>query len=562
MNNLGIRKKIVLMFLGICSLFGISLIIILLFTMNQANETKILKDEVSRRATILKERGDLFQAQVSGLQGYLLSQDKKQLEKYHEAGQQLAATREQVTKDKHLSGEIKETVLMGKEWTAIINEKVIPLTEDGNWEEASNVALENSELVETALQNFAMFATKEDQKRDKLIANLERTSDFIQYIVFLSLIACTLLSIVLALWFSNKLVKPIHEMNDKLKELASQDGDLTARLTIRRNDELGDIATSFNHMLDNLQHIIGRVQTVSEEVREASLQVTAGMNSSMNETTHIQQTMGALESNIIAQVSSIEESSTAMDDMTTGVQRIAESASTVASLAGTTSEKADIGNNVIEKSILQMTTIHEAVNETSQVIGRLITHTEHIDTALQSISHIAEQTNLLALNASIEAARAGEQGRGFAVVADEVRKLAEQSKEAATDINQLLRHIQDETKTANVMMTKGQSESAEGIVIIREAGSSFTTITEHVHNVSTQIQEVSATAEEMAASAEEMNTSLNNISFISTEVAAETTKTSHSAEGQVTMMKDMSVMATKMKNVIEELNTLVSHFKI
>ncbi|CAM4050459.1 chemotaxis protein [Bacillus manliponensis] len=562
MNNLGIRKKLVLMFSGICSLFGISLVIILLFTMNQANETKILKDEVSRRATILKERGDLFQAQVSGLQGYLLSQDKKQLEKFNQAGEQLAATREQVTKDKHLSGEIKETVLMGKEWRAIIDEKVIPLTEEGNWEEASKIALENSELVETALQNFAMFAKNEDKKRDTLIASLEQTSDIIQYAVFLSLVICSMLSIVLALSFSNKLVKPIHEMNDKLKELASQEGDLTARLTIHSKDELGDIATSFNHMLDNLQHIIGRVQTVSEEVREASLQVAAGMNSSMNETTYIQQTMGALESNIIAQVSSIEESSTAMDDMTTGVQRIAESASTVASLAGTTSEKADIGNKVIEKSISQMTAIHEAVNETSQVVDRLITHTEHIDTALQSISHIAEQTNLLALNASIEAARAGEQGRGFAVVADEVRKLAEQSKEAATDINQLLRHIQDETKTANVMMTKGQSESAEGIAIIREAGSSFTTITEHVHNVSTQIQEVSATAEEMAASAEEMNTSLNNISFISNEVAAETTKTSHSAEGQVTMMKDMSVMATKMKNVIEELNTLVSHFKI
>ncbi|WP_240322207.1 methyl-accepting chemotaxis protein, partial [Serratia marcescens] len=70
-------------------------------------------------------------------------------------------------------------------------------------------------------------------------------------------------------------------------------------------------------------------------------------------------------------------------------------------------------------SITQMTTIHDAVNATSQVVERLITHTEHIDTAVQSISNIAEQTNLLALNASIEAARAGEQGKGFAVVADE-----------------------------------------------------------------------------------------------------------------------------------------------
>ena len=76
-----------------------------------------------------------------------------------------------------------------------------------------------------------------------------------------------------------------------------------------------------------------------------------------------------------------------------------------------------------------MTTIHDAVNATSEVVERLITHTKYIDTAVQSISNIAEQTNLLALNASIEAARAGEQGKGFAVVADEVRKLAEHPKQ-------------------------------------------------------------------------------------------------------------------------------------
>lgn len=93
-----------------------------------------------------------------------------------------------------------------------------------------------------------------------------------------------------------------------------------------------------------------------------------------------------------------------------------------------------------------MHTINEAVNATSQVVERLITHTNHIDTALQSISNIAEQTNLLALNASIEAARAGEHGKGFAVVADEVRKLAEQSQLAATDINHLLHRIQEDTK--------------------------------------------------------------------------------------------------------------------
>ena len=213
------------------------------------------------------------------------------------------------------------------------------------------------------------------------------------------------------------------------------------------------------------------------------------------------------------------------------------------------------------KSITQMHTINEAVNATSQVVERLITHTNHIDTALQSISNIAEQTNLLALNASIEAARAGEHGKGFAVVADEVRKLAEQSQLAATDINHLLHQIQADTKIANDMMTQGQAEASEGITVIRTAGSSFSEIVNHINKVSTQMQEMSATAEEMAASSEEMNAALNNIASISNEVAAETSQTAHSAGDQVNKMSIVANKSSEMKTIVQELEVLVSHFK-
>ena len=161
----------------------------------------------------------------------------------------------------------------------------------------------------------------------------------------------------------------------------------------------------------------------------------------------------------------------------------------------------------------------------------------------------------------LRAARAGEHGKGFAVVADEVRKLAEQSKTAATDINQLLHQIQNDTETASSMMSQGRSEAFEGINVIREAGTSFTTIVEQVNKVSTQMQDISATAEEMAASAEEMNASLNNIASISTEVSSETAATAQSAEQKVIVMNEMTVTARKMKQTVEELDRLVSHFK-
>ena len=307
-------------------------------------------------------------------------------------------------------------------------------------------------------------ANEQAKLREQSIEKIDQSSLLIEYIVFLSLVICIIVALILAWWFSGKLVKPIQQIDTKLKELASQEGDLTARLQVNSNDEIGAIATSFNNMLENLQHIINRVQKTSVEVQNASENMLEKTNTSRDATIKVQSSMSNLNSSIQSQTSSMEESSTAMDDMAMSVQRIAESASSVAELAVATSEHANDGSTVIQKSISQMTTIHEAVNATSEVVERLITHTKYIDTAVQSISNIAEQTNLLALNASIEAARAGEQGKGFAVVADEVRKLAEQSKTAATDINQLLHQIQNDTETASSMMSQGRSEAFEGIM--------------------------------------------------------------------------------------------------
>lgn len=561
MKYVSIRKKLLFTLLSISSLFSIALIVILSFAMSQASEIETLKNDVSKRATILKERGDWFQAQVAGLQEYLLSHDQKGLDKFNREGKKLADTREKVTSDKKLPEGMKEAILMGGKWRSVIDNEVLPLAREGKWDEASKIALAQTDYVNDLLSRFTKYANEENDKRDALIADVESSSSLIQYIIFFSLITCTVTSILLAWWFSGKLVKPIQQIDEKLKELASQDGDLTARLHVTSKDEIGDIANSFNQMLANLQRIIKQVQQTSTSVKEASENVFIETTASMENTAKTEETMNALEHNIRSQVSSIEESSTAMDDMAVSVQRIAESATSVTELAVATSEQANDGSTVIQKSVSQMTTIHDAVNATSEVVERLITHTKYIDTAVQSISNIAEQTNLLALNASIEAARAGEQGKGFAVVADEVRKLAEQSKTSATDINQLLHQIQQDTETASSMMSQGRSEAFEGIHVIREAGNSFTTIVEQVNKVSTQMQDISATAEEMAASAEEMNASLNNIASISTEVSSETAATAQSAEKKVVTMNEMTQTAKQMKQTVEELDQLVSHFK-
>lgn len=561
MNFVSIRKKLIFMMGTICALFGIALAFILFFAIDQSRKAETLQKEISPLATELKERGDSYQVQLSALRGYLLQHDQVELDKFNEMSKRLEDSKDKLLSNPNLSSSVKSTMELGSTWRKFVEEKVFTLAKEQKWEEALQVASSENGTVYKVIGDFTNYSNEQAKLREQSIEQIDQSSLGIEYAVFLSLVICIVVAIILAWWFSGKLVKPIQQIDTKLKELASEEGDLTARLQVNSNDEIGAIATSFNKMLENLQHIINRVQKTSVEVQTASENMLEKTNTSREATLRVQSSMSNLNASIQSQTSSMEESSTAMDDMAVSVQRIAESASSVAELAVATSEHASDGSTVIQKSVSQMTTIHEAVNATSEVVERLITHTKYIDTAVQSISNIAEQTNLLALNASIEAARAGEHGKGFAVVADEVRKLAEQSKTAATDINQLLHQIQNDTETASSMMSQGRSEAFEGINVIREAGTSFTTIVEQVNKVSTQIQDISATAEEMAASAEEMNASLNNIASISTEVSSETAATAQSAEQKVIVMNEMTVTARKMKQTVEELDQLVSHFK-
>ncbi|MBL3821077.1 methyl-accepting chemotaxis protein [Bacillus sp. BSL6] len=561
MSFISIRKKLMFMMGTICALFGIALAFILFFAIDQSRQAEALQKEISPLATQLKERGDAYQVQLSALRGYLLQHDQVEFDKFNSMSKELEDAKDKLLSNPNVSESMKNTMESGSTWRKYIEEKVFPLAKEQKWEEALQVAYAENGTVYKVIGDFTNYSNEQAKLRDQSIKKIDQSSLQIEYVVFLSLVICIIVAITLAWWFSGKLVKPIQQIDSKLKELSSQEGDLTARLQVNSNDEIGTIATSFNTMLENLQHIINRVQKTSVEVQNASENMLEKTNISREATIKVQSSMSSLNASIQSQSASMEESSTAMDDMTVSVQRIAESASSVTELAVATSEQANDGNTVIQKSVSQMTTIHDAVNATSEVVERLITHTKYIDTAVQSISNIAEQTNLLALNASIEAARAGEQGKGFAVVADEVRKLAEQSKTAATDINRLLHQIQQDTETANSMMSQGRSEASEGIHVIREAGNSFTTIVEQVNKVSTQMQDISATAEEMAASAEEMNASLNNIASISTEVSSETAATAQSAEQKVITMNEMTQTAKQMKQTVEELDQLVSHFK-
>ncbi|MFE5390209.1 methyl-accepting chemotaxis protein [Bacillus thuringiensis] len=380
-------------------------------------------------------------------------------------------------------------------------------------------------------------------------------------IMFISISLLAILIIILIGYIIKLTIrKPLVLLQNDMEKVAA--GDLTTRTPYKANNELGHIVQSFNSMLDNLQQLIANVKMTTQEVISTTEGVLQDTNRASSISNEVVQTVLEVKTKIEGQVTSIHESSSSMEEITTGVQTVAESSAVVAEVAVTTTERINIGSEVINHSILQMNSVHDVVEETSKVINKLVTRTQQIDTALAAITNIAEQTNLLALNAAIEAARAGENGKGFAVVAAEVRDLAEQSKESAKEVNHLIKSIQKDTQDTVNVMQKGQQKAVEGKEAAYKANQTFLSIMRDIDKITSQIQEVSAATEEMSAGTEEVNASLSLVSETATDVKKETLQTVNSIQSQAVSIEQISIQSNKMKEKVEELTELVSKFNI
>jgi methyl-accepting chemotaxis protein len=251
---------------------------------------------------------------------------------------------------------------------------------------------------------------------------------------------------------------------------------------------------------------------------------------------------------------------TTMNEMSAGVQRIAEAASEVADLAMRANEQAELGNRQLAQTVDQMANIRKTQAESSRIVAKLDEYSAHIGGIIDTVKEVAEQTKLLALNANIEAARAGEHGRGFIVVAQEVGKLARETSQHGEAISNLLHVIRSLIGDAVTAMDSMQTETNRGVEMIERSQVALNQILDNIRQVSEQIQEVSATSEEMSAEMEEVASSIAEISHISHKTSNETDVIAASAEEQLASMEQIESAATELQHMSRQLKDELSKF--
>jgi len=389
---------------------------------------------------------------------------------------------------------------------------------------------------------------------------IEETIQSVLNVIIPVLIGIVILTIIAVVWFTRRISRKLTLIGHAI-ERAGQ-GDFTVEVKADSRDEIGQLSKSYEHMRENLVDLLRHLSQTTEQVAASSEQLSASSQQNSKAAEQIAVTVQQLAQGAGNQVENVEDSSQSIRELSANVEHIVENTHSVSALAANATSNAADGNDSIQKAVLQMNAIHGTISGLAEVIQNLSTRSKEIGQIIETITGIAGQTNLLALNAAIEAARAGEHGRGFAVVADEVRKLAEESSQSVQQIYQLISAIQEETNLATQAMEQGMTEVAAGIDVVGQAGESFRTIEQSVSEVAMRVQEVSAAIGLITKGTGEVVEAINGISAIAETTASGAQHVSAATDEQLASMEEIHASATTLAKMADDLQQVMSRFKV
>lgn len=311
-------------------------------------------------------------------------------------------------------------------------------------------------------------------------------------------------------------------------------GDLTLRIHIESEDEMGQLSQGINDLLTNLSALIGRVSktaalvgTVIKDIVAASEQVSKAAGGQNVQAGEVAQSVA---------------------DLSSSIQLINRAVEGAVRVTRDTHEKASLGGKSMQEMEEAMMQIKRAVEDTASRIEELGRRGKEIGKIVEVISGIAEQTNLLSLNAAIEAARAGEQGKGFAVVADQVSNLAERAAKSTEEISNLIEQVQVDTDESVRAMRLGSQEVEKGTKVVRSAVGILEEITRGVTAINSSIDEISKATTQQTSAANQVAKRMDNI----VSAGEETVKVTQATLNQTRLLQDD----------MSKLETALSHFQV
>lgn len=423
------------------------------------------------------------------------------------------------TSDTASEVEKQEYLVLLKSWR-VISETIVQ--EASNANDETRPALLTKSLVEgfkafSAVRGYIdMLEDRRLEHVDKFTENIHETSDSIAKQLITLLIVGVLTALAAVFFIPLMVTVPLKRISDRIKNIAAGDGDLTIRIPIDRDDELGELASHVNHFMDKLQTLVKEIGKNTDEVSHAAESLLIVSNSG--------QSVADKQGRAITMVV------TAVNELTVAIQEVASNTSQTAQSTSEASRITDQGQNRIRLAVKRVQDLSEHVSQTALTMGKLEDEAKHVTSVIDVIRGVAEQTNLLALNAAIEAARAGEQGRGFAVVADEVRTLASRTQKSTEDIQGMLGKLQAGVQKAVDAMNASAVMTNEAVTSASDAGTSLSGIGVAVQQINDMAIQIATAAEEQSSVTAEIDRNLVEINELAMNNSDGATRTAQESQ--------------------------------
>jgi methyl-accepting chemotaxis protein len=424
-------------------------------------------------------------------------------------------------------------------------------------------------------------------------------------VTIVGFVAVLLGGIWIALRVAKAITAPLAQLIDVTRQIASS-GDLDQKVELTSQDEIGELARTFNSMVDYLREMAATSEAIAggdlsaeinprsqrdtlgnafremtfglrslvKNVRDSAAQVASGSNqvasasddsakvsvqaaSAIDEVTSTMHEMSINVQNMVKstqlQSSNVSETSASIDQMVASIQRVADTAKVLLDISQRSRDEVHSGITTMEKATDGLNRINSAIVSSAEIISVLGQRADDIGKIIEVIDDLAEQTNLLALNAAIEAARAGEHGLGFAVVADEVRKLAEKSAQSTREISDLIQSIQKEARKAVENMEKSTTIVNEGLTLGGDLSGALKKISNVVAEVYKFAQEIGAATNEQSRGSSQIGKATTRLNELTHEINSSVEEQASGAQAVVRSMEKMRELVQRSSSGSTEL---------